>query len=150
MSDSILERAMAAQQALQEALEAEPPFAGESPIPVTLGYPVDLRDECAWVSCTLGGEIAPVDSASQLFSSNPHVGGGIYVSQMTGEDWSALRARLQELFLALEELLRRDRTLGGTCANAYISSIAVTEIYPSATQVALRAIFELDVQQYVA
>ena len=130
---------------LKGAMEAADGFAG---VPVRRGFPIDFPAEVAWVSYGTDDERKLLASNLTSFQDDPHIGGGISVTQTIGEDWTPLADRLFELTDALEAILAADKTFGGTCSSVYLSRTATTETMPDDTRGCLTAIFELALTFY--
>ena len=146
MSTPNIFRAVAAiTHALKDGIAADEAFAA---LPVSLGYPVVMADECAWVSYNNDDTRKPAASDLSLFENALHIGGGISVAQYVGEDWQPIEDCLSELTDAFCALLSADKTLGATCFSAYISKTQTVETLDDAKKGRLTALFELTVTVY--
>ena len=130
---------------LRDALEASDAFAG---VPIRRGFPIDFPPEVAWVSYGTDGERHLLASNLTSFHVEPHLGGGISVTQSIGEDWTPIADRLFELTDAFEAVLAANKTLGGLCGDAWLSRTQTVETIPDDTKGCLTALFELSVTLY--
>lgn len=142
----LLEQMYASADAIAAAVADDSAF---DDVAQATGYPIDMRDEHFWVSCSLQAEVVPGDSGLAMFESAPKVGGGITVAQILMTDWAPIRARMLVLWKAFEPLIRADPTLGGTCSRAFIDGVEARETLDDTKKGRLTVFWELDIEQYV-
>ena len=119
---AVSEALEAARLALVDALGNSEALAG---VKVSDGYPFELLDECGWVSDGLEFTRTVEVSTLRRGAVKCTAGGGMSVSQFSGEDWTPMRTRLLELSKAAESTispaLGGDPTLGGSCFQAFLT-----------------------------